>query len=262
MLAPRILPEAFQRWNSKWGAPEGRSWSRVIDRRYWTTRGVASVVGPFAFQPNNDTRAFEYPWAFEALELTKGLHVLEIGGGLSGFQFVLARSGCRVTNVDPGEEAAGLAWPLDISLFALLNRRFRTDVMLRKCFLEEAQLQDATFDRVVSISVVEHIPREKTHTLLEHVRRVLKPGGLFVMTVDLFLDLEPFTTEKCNRFGKNVSLEWLIRESGLELVRGSPAELYGHESFDADRILAQKDRYFVGSRWPTMVQTVVLRNRS
>ena len=262
MLAPRILSGPYQRWNSKWGAPEGRWWTRVIDRRYWTTHGVASLVGPFAFQPNNDTRAFEYPWAFEALGVSKGLHVLEIGGGLSGLQFVLARSGCKVTNVDPGEEAAGLAWPLDASVFAQLNRRFRTDVVLRKCFVEEAQLRDASFDRVVSISVVEHIPRENIQTLLEHVCRVLKPGGLFVMTVDLFLDLEPFTTEKCNRFGKNVSLEWVIRESGLKLLRGSPAELYGYESFDPERILCRKDDYFVGRRWPTMVQTVVLRKGS
>jgi SAM-dependent methyltransferase len=220
------------------------------------------LVGPFAFQPNNDTRAFEYPWAFEALGVSKGLHVLEIGGGLSGLQFVLARSGCKVVNVDPGEEAAGLAWPLDASVFARLNRCFRTDVVLRECFIEEAQLPDASFDRVVSISVVEHIPHEDLLTLLEHVSRVLKPGGLFVMTVDLFLDLEPFTTERSNRFGRNVSLEWLIRESGLELLRGTRAELYGHEEFDPERIISRKDQYFVGTRWPTMVQTVVLRKTS
>ena len=202
---------------------------------------------------------FEYPWAFEVLEAREGLDVLEIGGGLSGLQFVLARSGCRVVNVDPGEGAAGLAWPLDTDLFRRLNRSFGTDVVLRKCFIHQAEFQDASFDRVVSISVIEHIPEDDIRALLQHVRRVLKPGGLFVMTVDLFLDLEPFTAQTSNRFGKNVSMEWLVRESGLTLVQGTTAELYGYDTFDSEDIIRRRDAYLVGEQWPTMVQTLVLR---
>ena len=54
-------------------------------------------------------------------------------------------------------------------------------------------------------------------------------------------------------------MEWLIRESGLTLVQGTTAELYGYETFDSKDIIRRRDDYLVGEQWPTMVQTVVLR---
>jgi hypothetical protein len=48
-----------------------------------------------------------------------------------------------------------------------------------------------------------------------------------------------------------------VRESGLILEHGEPPELYGFRDFDAGRILAQKDMYYVGRGWPVMVQTLV-----
>jgi SAM-dependent methyltransferase len=133
---------------------------------------------------------------------------------------------------------------------------------LKQSTIQEAGLPSDHFDRVVSISVIEHIPKEDIVALLEHVRRVLKPGGRFVMTLDLFLDLAPFTSATQNKFGTNISVEWLVRESGLSLVHGEPQELYGFPGFDADRIMAQRDRYYVGEGWPAMVQTVVLAKPS
>jgi hypothetical protein len=38
------------------------------------------------------------------------MRVIEIGGGLSGFQFALSKMGCDVVNIDLGMEAAGLDW--------------------------------------------------------------------------------------------------------------------------------------------------------
>ena len=257
MLARRDLPPAYADWNRRWAAPFGSHWTRRIGRRWWTWPVAASLVGPFAFQGNNDTRAFGYPWAFETLEPRAGLNVLEIGGSLSGFQFVLDRAGCRVVNVDPATESAAF-WPLDRPTFDLLNRRFGTRVVLQQSTIQDAGLPSNHFDRVVSISVIEHIPEKDIVALLEHVRRVLKPGGRFVMTIDLFLDLAPFTDATQNKFGTNVSVEWLVRESGLDLVHGEPRELYGFPAFDLARIMAQKDAYYVGRGWPTMIQALVL----
>ena len=257
MLARRVLPASYLEWNQRWSAPHGSAWTRRLGRRWWTSPIAASLVGPFAFQANNDTRRVEYPWAYDALALVPGLNVLEVGGGLSGFQFALSRCGCRVTNVDPADETA-VHWPLDRRTLGLLNRRFGTSVMLKQCFVQEAGLTADAFDRAVSISVIEHIRREDIVVVLDHVRRALKPGGRFVLTIDLFLDLVPFTSETQNKFGTNISVEWLVRESGLALVHGEPRELYGFPDFEPDEILAQKDRYYVGQGWPTMVQTLVL----
>lgn len=257
MLARRELPPSYVDWNRRWSAPDGSAWTGRLDRKWWTWPIAASLVGPFAFQTNNDTRRFEYPWAYEALSPAPGLSVLEVGGSLSGFQFALSRSGCRVVNVDPAREAE-THWPLDARTFARLNRRFGTSVTLKQCLVQEAGLAADSFDRVVSISVIEHIREEDIVGLLPHVRRILRPGGRFVLTIDLFLDLAPFTSTTQNQFGTNISVERLVRESGLVLVHGDARELYGFPAFDPDQVMAQQGRYYIGQRWPVMVQTLVL----
>ena len=132
------MPVLHREWNRKHAAPFGRTlyrWTRdmpvgvrLIDATIF--KAVPSLRGPFAFQPNNATREAEYPWAFYATPIAPGLKVLEIGGGLSGFQFVLDRAGCQVVNVDPGMEAHGRGWPVDAQSIADLNRMFGTSVEL------------------------------------------------------------------------------------------------------------------------------------
>jgi len=39
---------------------------------------------------------------------------------------------------------------------------------------------------------------------------VLKPGGRLVLTIDLFLNLKPFTSRTSNQFGVNVSIGELM----------------------------------------------------
>ena len=260
MLARLDINPSYRCWNDRWGAPSGFSrWTNRLPREYWTRPIAASLVGCFAFQENNCTRSFEYPWAFEALKIFPGARVLEIGGGLSGLQFVLDRHGCEVINVDPGMAARGVGWPVDQDSIGTLNRRFGTRVHLKNCFIETAGLEDAFFDRAVSVSAIEHIPEDDILTILSHIRRVLKPGGLLVLTVDLFLDLQPFTCVEENRFGQNVSIRWLVENSGLEMIAGCPEELYGFEAFDATRTLKRLPEFLIGAKWPALVQTLVLR---
>jgi SAM-dependent methyltransferase len=185
MLAPAKLPERYTVWNLKYGAPSGRrlSW---FERHTLRDEQAERARGPFAIQPNNSTRIFEYPWAFEAGDIRPGLRTLEIGGGLAGLQFVLDQSGCEVTNVDPGEEAEGVGWPCEEKAIAQLNRRFGTHVTLCNTTIDRAGLPDNHFDRAFSISVLEHVPSRALAASLEGVYRCLKPGGMFVVTLDLF----------------------------------------------------------------------------
>ena len=179
-------------------------------------------AGPFAFQPNSSTRVFEYPWAFHAAEVKPGSRVVEIGGSLSGFQFVLARSGAQVINVDPGEAASGVGWPVDDESLGRLNRAFKTRVELINSTLQEARLENESADVVYSISTIEHIPPDELPSLMQEVQRILRPGGAAVLTVDLFLDLDPFASDVTNEFGTNVSVHELVQQSGLKLVAGNP----------------------------------------
>lgn len=257
MIARKPLPARYDAWNRRWGAPFGRPWTKLVPRSLRTSPLGARLCGPFAFQPNNDIRRWEYPWAFEALDVRPNLRVLDIGGSLAGLQFVLDREGCQVVNVDPGEDSRGRGWPVRPETFERLNSVFGTQVTLRNCFVEQANLEDSSFDRAVSISVLEHVPEPDLETILNHVRRALKPGGLFVITLDLFLDVEPFAPAKFNVFGHNIDARWLVETSGLELVSGDRAELHGFPEFEPGRIRARDD-LLVG-RYPAMVQAMVLR---
>lgn len=259
MLAPARIPQHYQQWNRRWNAPYGNPWLRAVPVRFRRPGFIASHCGLFGFQPNNSTRAFEYPWVFEQLNIHGGMQLLEIGGGYSGLQFVLDRLGCEVTNVDPGIAARGCGWPVDADSMETLNRRFSTRVRLKNCFLDQAGIESNRYDRVYSVSVLEHVPRDDIRVILDEVYRILKPGGLFVLTLDLFLNIRPFTTTRCNRYGSNIPVRWLIENSGLTLIHGDPSQLYGFAGFDAAAIERNRQQFLVGRGYPAMVQTLVLR---
>ena len=101
MLAPASLPELYQQWNVANGAPFGRPIrKRHLLDHFLPAKSSEELRGPFSIQLNNTTRGFEYPWAFYSAEISPGMNVLDLGGGLSGFQFALDKSGCDVVNVE------------------------------------------------------------------------------------------------------------------------------------------------------------------
>lgn len=266
MIARRNLPRAHWEWNRRWGAPFGRAFyhwtrdvgrvARVLDSTLFAA--APSLRGPFGFQANNSIRAAEYPWAFHAVPVVAGQRVLEIGGGLAGFQFVLDRSGCDVVNVDPGLGAKGRGWPCDARAMDRLNRMFGTHVTLYNCFLPEAPLAAESFDRVYSISVIEHIPQGELPEIMRLAYRLLKPGGSFVITLDLFLNLRPFCSRESNEFGTNISARALVEAAPFELAYGDRTELFGYPEFDTDRVLSQLDSLLLGV-YPALAQCLVLR---
>lgn len=257
MIGRRELPEHFEQWNRRWGAPYGMR-ARHLLRRQALRFQFPRLVGPFGFQPDNSvTRRFEYPWAFHAVGLSPGMRAVELGGSLAGLQFVVATAGVKVVNVDPGEQAA-VGWPVNQESVHRLNRAFGTDVELRNCFLEEASLESESFDVVYSISTIEHIPIELLPSILAEVRRILVPGGRCVLTVDLFLDLEPFSYETSNVTGANVNIRWLVEQSGLKLEQGDRSELYGFPEFDPKRVMGNLFSYEYGNFYPSLAQALVL----
>ena len=260
MLAPRVIPPAYLRWNRRHGAPRGRPGRRLdvlTPSTAWTR-----WRGPFAWQGNNGTRAWEYPWAFhQTAARGRALRVVEVGGGLSGLQWVLARAGHRVINIDPGPSARGLGWELDPARHALLSRAFGASVELRVTTLGEAALPDASVDVLLAVSALEHFAPEDIDDFAAHARRVLAPGGVAVLTADLFLDVEPFTSAPSNAYGRNVDIRAFLDDAGLVLAQGDRAELHGFPQFSADAIQCRLSRYFVGD-YPALAQCIVARART
>jgi SAM-dependent methyltransferase len=261
VLAPRIIPEGYRRWNRQHGAPFGHPPPPRTLTKALPSKLLTRFRGPFSIQRNNTIRKFEYPWAYEVAEIKPGQNVLEVGGGLSGLQFVFEKAGAHVVNVDPGMAAEGIGWHCDAASMARLNRIFGTKVDLRNGEIGDAALAPSSFDVAVSISVLEHLTDRDLRDVMTGVFNALRPGGLFVITLDLFLEVEPFTHRKDCAFGRNVNVQNLIGVAPFVLEYGNREELHGFEQFVPENVIANLSRYLIGE-YPALAQCLTLRKPS
>jgi len=246
------MPSSFREWNQRWGAPRGFSGYP------WPLRGTRFDVrkrGPFAYQTNNTTREFEYPWVYEQVtQRGTGLTVVDVGGSLAGMQFVLAKAGYRVINVDPGVKAGGLGWDIDLKLHRWLCRRLGADVEMISASLADSGLESATADVVVCVSALEHFSDADLETTASSLQRILKPDGLAVFTVDCFLDVTPFTDLARNDWGRNIAINDFLEQAGLQLESGDPNELHGFPEFRPAEVLKRLSELHVGQHYPCLAQ--------
>lgn len=225
-------------------------------------RTLSRVRGPFAFQGNTPTRAYEYPWTHQQLAgLRPGLgplRVLEVGGALSGLQFVLSREGFEVHNVDPFFEHWTVKGMDPVGEHDRLNHVFGTDVVLHRATLPEADLH-GQFDAVYCVSTIEHFSQDEVDATLKAIKDVLAPSGLLVLTIDLFTNLQPFCSRESNIYGTNVSVAGIHETVGYEMVEGDRHELYGYPEFSVDAILSHQEEYAHHPAYPQMAQLVSFR---
>ncbi len=267
MLARLPLPSAYEDWNRHHRAPSGPGWwSRALrsrahgvlsKRRFDLPGPLMRLIGPFGFQENSATRSFEFPWAWMTLGPRPGMRVVDVGAGASGLQFALANAGVDVTSVDPllnPDETVD--WVFSQREYDRLNRAFGGRVRFIRNYLQNSGLAAGSFDAVLSVSVIEHIPDEHLPSLMREIARLLRPGGRFIATIDLFLDCAPFTATLANHWGSNRDIRAIVEASGMEIAVGLRAELYGFPEFNPQAILEQADS-FVRSG-PVLTQLLVL----
>ena len=147
------------------------------------------------------------------LELGRRRKILDVGSGKGAFAGSLARGGHEVVGVDPSASAAAIAktWVDTGGRFVLGTG-------------EAIPLASEKFDRAVSVCVLEHTKDDAA--VLAEVGRVLKPGGLFALTVDC-LD-SPHVPEgfrrryakeyRCNQFYSDGKLRKMLEGAGFEVL--------------------------------------------
>ncbi len=99
-----------------------------------------------------------------------GATVLDLGCGGGFMAEALAREGARVVGVDPSAPAVEAAQ--DHARKAGLKIDYRVGSG------ERIPIEAASVDCVVCVDVLEHV--ERVDRVLDEIRRVLKPGGLFL----------------------------------------------------------------------------------
>lgn len=113
-------------------------------------------------------------YAFAAGRL-RGLRVLDAGCGSGYGTRILAQEASSCLGVDVSREAISLA----TSLFAKPGVEFRVSDV---CSLEG--VEDAAFDAVVALEVLEHLPGDRIGSFLKAVQRVLRDDrAVFVVSV-------------------------------------------------------------------------------
>jgi len=110
----------------------------------------------------------------DQLELTGGERVLEIGCGWGGLAERLIERGCHVTGLTLSQEQ------LDYTLARLEKAGISHAADIR---LEDYRDTEGTFDRIVSVEMLEAVGQEYWPTYFRILRERLAPGGTIVLQV-------------------------------------------------------------------------------
>ncbi|MGC8874093.1 MAG: class I SAM-dependent methyltransferase [Chloroflexia bacterium] len=103
--------------------------------------------------------------------------VLDLGCAIGRLSMRIAAAGIEVYGIDISEKAIefALAWARDEGM---PNVHFQVGSASNLLF------PDATFDAVVAIALLDHMPLAEAQRAVREVRAVLKPQGLFVASFD------------------------------------------------------------------------------
>ncbi len=147
------------------------------------------------------SRLWEYPWAIISANLKPGLKCADVGCGESPFTIYLKEiADCDVTGFDPDIHSGENKNNFGASESFIKS----TGLDIIQSSIDRIESDDEKFDRVFCISVIEHIkdPAIRAKGVRE-ISRILKPGGLAIITVDVNL---------MTRLSNPLELVW---ESGL-----------------------------------------------
>ena len=177
--------------------------------------GYDTVAGAYA---TLERETAQWPRTRHLAELMRRLEpnavVLELGCG-NGVPVArdLAAAGFAVTGVDISEEQVARARARVPGATFLVGD------------MRSSSFGDASFDAVVSLYAIEHVPRSEHAAVLESARRWLRPGGLLLLATE-DADQEGVVSDWLGApmfFSANTADETrrTVREAGLEVVRSS-----------------------------------------
>lgn len=105
----------------------------------------------------------------------KNLHFLEMGCGAGPNLIWLAKKGIRVSGVDISPTVLALARRI------LENAGFESQIgSLIESSVSNVPFQDESFDGVIEACVFQHLDKADRKKTFDEVKRILKPGGIFV----------------------------------------------------------------------------------
>jgi len=134
------------------------------------------------------SRIWEYPYCYYHLKIWRGglgdpryPVVADVGSGVTFFPFCIAQMGCHVicTDIDP-------VCSVDLHRATEHVTQAPGEVEFRLAEEFQIPLASGEADAAYCISLFEHVSNYEI--IIREIARILKPGGLFVVTMDLALE--------------------------------------------------------------------------
>lgn len=195
-----------------------------------------------------DAQLEKYRRLADMAELEPGDHVLEIGCGWGGFaKFAATEIGCRVTGLTLSTEQAEYA----------RDRLKRAGVDdLTEIKVLDFRDETGTYDKIVSIEMIESIPADLWPPLFETMAKTLRPGGRVSMQAitiadDLYeslLERDDFISKHVFPGGALPSVSTLRRLAGANGMSTTAEQAYAGSY--AATLRNWRDRF--EAAWPTI----------
>ncbi len=138
--------------------------------------GTMTYSSAYFLRPDMDLEAAQfakYESLCQSLKLQPGDHVLEIGTGWGGFaEYAAAHYQCRITTVTISKEQHAYA----TERMRKAGLADRVEVQLK-----DYRLIEGTFDKVVSIEMIEAVGAQYLETYFRKIQSVLKPDGVLAL---------------------------------------------------------------------------------
>ncbi|MBI2989751.1 MAG: class I SAM-dependent methyltransferase [Candidatus Magasanikbacteria bacterium] len=153
----------------------------------------------------------KYRLIADCLKDKRSLHILNAGCGSGELSFLLSDKGHRVFGIDPAEEYIGLA------------RTAAERKGLKDCVFEVSSIENFTdkdqYDCVIATDVLEHI--EADYSALAKLSRLVKPGGMLIVTVPALEFLFGYHDRELGHFRRysKLTLRRLINSQSLLEIR-------------------------------------------
>ena len=136
-------------------------------------------------------KIYEYREMKRAAQLDRSHRVLDIGCGHGLQTRLMATEADEVVGIDIGEGAIGWAKSLQA------KGRDGSRCQFLQTRIEDAGFAPDSFDRVMSVCVLEHIPDDES--VLRECFRVLKPGGKLIFSIDSLATLKDLQIKETHR---------------------------------------------------------------
>ena len=168
-------------------------------------------------------RLWEYTRVFEICNLKQGMKVLDAGGASSPIVFYCGEKGIDITTFDLQE-------PLVENTKGVATKMGWNTITAIKRDMTETGFSDDYFDAVISISVLEHLPKKVKIKAIKEFTRILKPNGIIGLTFDFGKSVDAKTSYRYNDYDQFHTPIRSIDEIYEHFIKPSGLKLYGDET--------------------------------